>query len=400
MKLGILREGKTPPDKRVPLTPQQCALLKKKYPHVGLIVQSSAHRCFTDQEYRELGIEVRNDVSDCDILLGVKEVPISELIAGKTYLFFSHTIKKQPQNQALLAQILRMGITLVDYELMRGQDGQRVIGFGYYAGLVGAYNGMRAYGLRSKRFELPPAHTLKGLQEIYALADVVRLSGTRWLLTGGGKVAKGAIEMLTGFGVRQIQLDEFLKRGNTSDAVFCQLRSEHLYAPLHGGTFDTQQFYANPQPYVSLFPRYTAQADVLVAAAYWDTRAPALFTQSHAQSSDFKIEVIADITCDIGGSIPTTVAATTIEEPFYDLDLSQWVRVPAFTGDLTVMAIDNLPSELPRNASEGFGQVMLDRIIPELLSPDSNLISRATIAKKGALTPEFEYLSDYAAGRV
>jgi alanine dehydrogenase len=328
------------------------------------------------------------DLSDCDVILGVKEVAIESLLEGKTYLFFSHTVKEQAYNRELLRAVLAKNIRLIDYELLKDHHGNRLIGFGYYAGLVGAYNGLRAFGLKTGSYQLPAAHTLRDLDELFAQRTEVK--GARFLLTGGGRVANGAVEVLERFGLQSVSPHEFVNLDFGQDSVYAQLRSSQIYQRKDGAAFG-KDFYQDPSAYRSVFETYLPYANGLIAAAYWDPRAPKLFQNPH------NLKVIADITCDINGSIPTTVQSSTIEEPFYDVEPATFQIRPAFSPNcLTVMAVDNLPSELPRDASQGFGEVLLKDVLPEFFTDQSHLLQAATIAEKGNLMPNFQYLSRYA----
>ncbi len=387
MKFGIVREGKIPADHRTPLTPVQCATIIQEFPQTQFYIQPSPHRAYQDSEYQALNLHLTNDLSDCNILLGVKEVPIHELIANKTYLFFSHTIKKQPYNQALMRAMVAKKITLIDYELLKDESGNRIVAFGYYAGIVGAYHALRGYGLKFGQYTLPPAHAVGDLKLL--LNQKIAIRGGRFLLTGSGRVAKGAISVLENFGLKRVSIEEFLNQDFGDESVYLPLRSCDIYRRKDGKPFG-EDFYQDPSPYESIFETYLQTANALVAAAYWNPKAPKLF--SHPKN----LKIIADITCDINGSIPTTTQASTIAEPYYDIDPKTLEIQPPFCGELTVMAIDNLPSELPRDASEGFGQMLCEKVVPEFFKPNSEVLRQATILQKGELMPDFEYLRDYA----
>lgn len=401
INIGLLKEGKIPIDRRTPLTPNQAVALQKAFPHVKVYCQSSTSRAFGDDEYREAGIEVVDKLSHCDILLGVKEVPASELVPGKTFLFFSHTIKKQVYNRVLLQQILKQNIRLIDYEVLRDDQGNRIIGFGRYAGIVGAYNGIWTYGKRFGLFDLKRAYECFNLEELRQEFEKVKLPPIKIALTGGGRVGKGAMEVLHGMNIKQVSAEAYLNE-NFSEAVFCNLRSSDYYQRRDGAAFDQQKFYKNPQPYNSTFNDYAHHTDLLIAAAYWNPNAAPLFIREDMKQEDFSIKVIADITCDIDGSIPSTKRPSTIEEPVYDYDPSSGDVKPPFSekSSVNVMAIDNLPCELPRDASEDFGKQLMHQVIPHLLQQTTHpVIENATITKEGKLTPQFYYLQEYIEGR-
>lgn len=398
IRLGIIKEGKIPPDKRVPFSPIQCVEIEQRYPHVKVVVQSSEVRAFKDEEYRELGIEVVADVADCDILMGIKEVPISDLIPKKTYLFFSHTTKKQPYNRKLLQEVLNRKIRLVDYEALKDKLNNRLVAFGRFAGIVGAYNGLLTYGKKNNLFSIRKASECFDINDLKIELRKVILPPIKIILTGGGRVAKGAMETLDSAGIRKVSPKDFLN--NTfNESVYVQIGSADYHVRKQGGLFNRDEFHKNPELYDSTFIQFARVADLLIAGAFWNPRAPVLFTREQMQQSDFKLKVIADVTCDIEGSIPSTKRASTILDPIYDYNpktdsVEPPLKNPAL---VTVMAVDNLPCELPRSASEEFGRDLIDKILPALVISDKDgVIKRASITKNGKLTETFEYLSDYA----
>lgn len=399
IKLGIIREGKVPPDKRVPFIPVQTEEIEQRFPHVHVICQSSEVRAFKDDEYRALGIEVRPDVSDCDILMGIKEVPIADLIPNKTYLFFSHTIKKQPYNKKLLQEILKRKIRLIDYETLKDRLGNRLVAFGRYAGIVGAYNGLWTYGKRYGDYSLRRAFDCFDVNDLKLELRKVKLPPVKIILTGAGRVGKGAMETLDTAGIRKVGVYDFLTKA-FNEPVYVQLGSADYHIRREGGHFNRDEFHQHPERYDSTFLSFTKVADILMAGAFWNPKAPVLFTREDMCSPEFKIKIIADITCDVGGSIPSTVRASTIPDPLYDYDPLTGQDKPALSNDkhVTVMAVDNLPCELPRSASEEFGRDLIDRILPLLFVKDADgVLKRATLAKGGQLTENFSYLEDYVA---
>lgn len=399
IKLGIIREGKVPPDKRVPFTPLQTEEIEQRFPHVKVICQASEVRAFNDEEYRELGIEVASDVSDCDILMGIKEVPVDQLAAHKTYFFFSHTIKKQPYNKRMLQEILKRKIRLIDYETLKDRLGNRLVAFGRYAGIVGAYNGLWTYGKRFGGFSIRRAFECFDVNDLKLELRKVKLPPVKIILTGAGRVGKGAMETLDSAGIRKVGAYDFLTK-TFDEPVYVQLGSVDYHIRREGGHFNRDEFHQHPERYDSTFLSFTKVADILMAGAFWNPKAPVLFTREEMCSPEFKIKIIADITCDVGGSIPSTIRASTIPEPLYDFDPHSGTEQPALSGEkhVTVMAVDNLPCELPRSASEEFGKDLIDKILPLLFESDrEGVIKRATIAKSGHLTENYEYLADYVA---
>lgn len=401
VRIGILREGKIPVDKRVPITPEQAVEIENRYPHVEVYVQQSHIRCFPDAEYEEKGLKIVDSLEQCDILFGVKEVPAPSLLPEKTYFFFSHTIKKQDYNKKLLQAMLEKNVKLVDYEILTDIDGQRIIAFGRWAGIVGAYNGIWTYGRRYNLFHLRRAKDCFDLEDLKTEFDKVKLPPIKVVLTGGGRVAKGAMEVLIGMNIRRVTPAAFLTQ-NFDYPVFAQLSSRDYNIHKEGKEFNRGEFYSHPQHFDSDFVKFAREADILLAAAYWDPQAPVLFKREDAIKSDFSIHIVADITCDIEGSIPSTKKPCTIENPVYDYDPTQDKVEPAFSeeGNISVMAIDNLPCELPRDASTDFGNMLLENVLPHLLGNDEQgIIRKATIAEGGQLTSRYSYLQEWVANK-
>lgn len=397
IKIGILKEEKTPPDKRVPLTPLVCAELVKQYSNVEIYVQPSTIRCYSDDEYKAFGIPIKEDLTDCDVLMGVKEVPVDKLIPNKTYFFFSHTIKKQPHNQKLMHALIEKKITMVDYETLTDKNHNRIIGFGRYAGIVGAYNAIRGYGLKYDLFRLKPAYQCRDRAEMEEELKRIKLPNIKIVMTGSGRVANGVIETLSVLHIRRITPEEFLMT-NYREPVYTQLTPRDYVERIDDHNFDLNDFFQHPEHFVSKFPPFTKQADIYISAHYWDPRSPKMFTLEDVQAPDFKMSVIADITCDINGSVPTTIRASSVENPFYGFNIHTLQEDLPFKKDcVLVMAVDNLPTELPRDASDGFAKDLQERVLPHLLGEDPDkIIERATICKDGKLMLAFEYLSDYA----
>jgi saccharopine dehydrogenase (NAD+, L-lysine-forming) len=400
LKIGLLRERKSPPDKRVPFTPLQVEEIRQRFPGVIIVCEKSSIRCYRDEEYIDHGGFVQPDLTDCDVLMGIKEVPPSDILPGKTYIIFSHTIKKQPQNRKFLQTVLDRKATLIDYEAMKDWQGNRLVAFGRYAGLVGAYNGLLTYGKRFKLFPLRRAFDCFDVNDLKIELRKVKLPPIKIILTGTGRVAKGAMETLDTAGIRKVSPSDFLHR-EFDEAIYTQLGSPDYHFRKEGGAFNREEFHLHPEKYESTFREFARVADLLLAGAFWNPAAPVLFTREEMQAADFRITVIADITCDIGGSIPSTKMSSTIADPIYDYNPQTDSVQPALSDDrnVTVMAIDNLPCELPRSASEEFGRDLIDRILkPLLVSDTEHVIDRATIATNGQLTTHFQYLRDYVAG--
>ncbi len=399
VKFALIKEGKTPPDFRVALTPSQCQEILQKFPQVSIVVESSPIRRFTDEEYIAAGIPVSHNISDADIMIGVKEVPEHALIPDKTYLFFSHTFKKQPYNAHLLRAILEKNIRLVDYEVLKDDKGKRVIGFGRYAGIVGVFEGFRALGLKKNWYELPSpmsCHDRKEMESFGAKAHFK--SPIKAVVTGWGRVGNGAEEMIRFFGLKRISPEEFLEYSGEEN-VYVHLDTSEYYKRKTDGGFDKSEFYKNPENYTSVLNDYVSKCDIYFACHLWKSGNPNLITQSDLQQPGHRCSVIADISCDIQGPIASTIRATTISEPFYGFDPSTGKEVDwKEPKSIMMMTIDNLPCELPRDASEDFGQELINSVIPALLRENDPMIEGATETQNGQLAPAFQYLEDYAKG--
>ncbi len=398
MKIGLLKEGKTPTDKRVALSPSKCRELFAHYPQLKVIVQPSPRRCFMDEEYEDAGILLDDNLHDCDLLLGIKEVRPKDLIADKTYMFFSHTAKKQSHNKELLREIISKKITLIDYEYLKDDTGKRLIGFGHWAGIVGTYNGFRAISIRNKKKDPQPAHTCKNYTEFLSRAKKIDLPPVKIVVTGDGRVAKGAVELLEIMNIRRVSVDEYLGTENFDRPVYVQIDVDSYNKHKDGKTFDMGHFFHYPEEYETDFYRFAKTTDYLIMAAFWDSKAPRLFSKEEMKQPDFRIRVISDITCDINGSVPSTLRTSTIEDPFYGYNPQSCAEELAFTdpSNISVIAIDNLPNELPRAASEDFGKTLISSVFPHFVSKDkSGIIKSATIVEKGVLTDKFAYLKEW-----
>jgi alanine dehydrogenase len=399
VRIGLLKEGKIPPDNRVALTPAQCKWLQKTYPVLKFLVQSSPHRCFSDKEYQRAGIEVVEDLKDCDILLGIKEVPVDDLLRGKTYLFFSHTRKKQSHNQKLLQTILQKKITLIDYECMEHEDGQRIIGFGFFAGVVGAHNGMMAYGERTGLFQLGRVYKQRDFKQLIHSYFGVKLPNIKIAVTGSGRVAHGILEIMNLMEVVELEKEEFVSR-EFSYPVYVQLKGADLYRHIKKGDYSREHFHNYPEEYECLFDQYIPHTDILMNGVYWDVNVPRLFRIERVSDPDFRIQVIADVTDDVNGSIPINLGDQTIENPVYGVDRFSFQKTPPYQpNSVDIMAVGNLPNELPRDASKYFGEQLIKYVLPDMITNSSRIIEEATIAKNGFLTERFEYLQEYAEGK-
>ena len=392
--IGLIREGKTPADNRVALTPSQCRWLQKNT-DFKIIAQTSNNRCYTDKEYEQAGVELKENIAEADLLLGIKEVPVDMLQAEKTYMFFSHTKKAQPYNQKLMHAMVEKNITLVDYECLEHEDGQRIIGFGFFAGIVGAHNGIMAYCERTKQFKLDRVFKQKDYRELIHTYFGLKLPNIKIAVTGSGRVAHGIIEIMNLMDVQEVESEEYLSK-QFSYPVYVHLKGSNLYMHKEKRTYSREDFHTNPQNYDCLFAPYCAQTDILMNGVYWDKNIPRLFEKEDIQRSDFRIQTIADITDDASGSVPINLGDCSMMEPVYGVDRNTFAKTkPYLNTGIDVMAVGNLPNELPRDASRFFGEQLIKHVLGDYLK-GSSLIENATILKHGKLTSNFEYLHDYA----
>ena len=400
MKIALLKERKSPPDRRVVLSPQACKSLLEKYPQLEIVAESSDIRTFSDDEYREAGIPVSSDIASSDIMLGVKEVPVDRLIPEKSYIFFSHTIKKQPYNRKLLQAVLQKNIKLYDHELFVDGRGMRLIGFGFYAGIVGTYNGMRTYGLKYKLFELPKAETLADKKALIKQLKAIDLPAIKIVLTGTGRVGRGAKEILDAIKIKEVDIPAFLNQ-KFEEAVYVNIDALDYNKRKDGEVRSLHDFFENGDEYENDFMRFAREADMLIAGHFWDEESPRLITREQAASPDFNIGVIADISCDINGPIAATIRASSIAEPNYGYDPKTGKETDFRDPEaIAVMAVDNLPCELPRDASIGFGEMFGKAIIPAFFNDDKDeILHRALMTRHGKLTKHYAYLQDYVDGK-
>ena len=399
MKFGIIKERKTPPDRRVVFSPSALLLVKKQFPNADFKVESSDIRVFTDAEYTEKGFEVSDNMDDCDVLLGVKEVPVEALISNKKYFFFSHTIKKQAYNRKLLQACIDKNIELYDHETIVDANNSRLIGFGRYAGIVGAYNGIRAFGLKFELFSLPKAETLANQTALITQLKKPILPPIKIVLSGKGKVAFGAKEMLDGMKIKEVSVSDYLSKTYTYP-VYTMIDVQDYNRHQSGIAFNKSEFYAHPEHFTSNFERFAIVSDIFMAGHFYGNGAPEILTREMLAAHNCKIKVVADISCDIDGPIACTLRASTIANPSYGYLASEHKEVDMFhPSAIVVMAVDNLPCELPKDASEGFGEMFLEHVIPAFFNGDaSEVLAKAKITENGKLSPRFHYLQSYLEG--
>lgn len=401
MKFGIIKERKNPPDRRVVFTPEELARLQKEHPEAEIKVESSDIRVFSDEQYAQLGIEIATDMTDCDVLFGVKEVPIEALIPNKKYFFFSHTLKKQAHNRKLLQAIIEKKIDLYDHETIVDAHYKRLIGFGRYAGIVGAYNGMRAFGLKFELFSIPKAETLTSKDDLITKLRRQILPPIKIVLTGHGKVGMGAKEILDGMRIKEVSIDHYLTK-IYSQPVYTQIDVTDYYRRKDGQPAVKEDFYTHPTEYTSNFERFAKVSDMFVAGHFHGNDGPEILSREMLNAPDCKIKVVADISCDVDdGPIACTLKASTIADPLFGYLPSENKEVPyTHPGAVVVMSVDNLPCELPKDASEGFGEMFMQHVIPAFFNGDKDgILQRSKMTENGKLTPRFEYLQDYVDGK-
>lgn len=400
MKFGIIKERKNPPDRRVVFTPNELIRLQTEYPDALVKVESSDIRVFNDQSYKDLGFFVENDISDCDVFFGVKEIPIDFLLPNKKYFFFSHTIKKQIHNRKLLQSLLNKNIELYDHETIVDKNNKRLIGFGKYAGIVGTYNGFRAFGVKYELFNLPKAETLQSKEDLLTRLKRQVLPNIKIVLTGHGKVGMGAKEILDGMKIKEVSPLEFLNK-IYAEPVYTQLDVLEYNKRIDGKIVtENNDFYKCPEAFTSDFGRFTKVTDLFIAGHFHSSSSPDILTREMLLKPDCKIKIVADISCDVNGPIACTIRSSTIAEPFYGyLPINNSEVSYTHPAAIMVMAVDNLPCELPKDASEGFGEMFLEHVIPAFFNGDKDgILQRAKITENGKLTARFAYLQDYVDG--
>ncbi len=404
--LAVLREARID-ENRTPFSPTQISNLLNKFSNLKIIVQPSKRRCFKDEEYLKAGAQITNDFSSSDIIFGVKEVDISTLIKNKTYLFFSHTSKVRQyigqviENKAiiykkeLLKEVIKKNITLIDYENVRDSSGEgyRYLGFGRFAGIIGTYNTLNLYLKLYNKQSIPRAFEINNYEQVKKLISKQNFNKLKILLTGSGRASKGAIELLKHANIRQVSINDYLNN-KYDEAVFCNISAKKHVERKDGKDSSYQDYILNPHEYNSKVKNYLYDTDMFIACHYWDPKFPKLF--SSKQINEFKnLKIIGDVTCDINGSVPTTIRSTSISEPYYSINTDSMKEIELGNKGIAVMAVDNLPSELPRDASEEFGDSVISEILPYLIDKDDGRINRATTASNGKFCENFTYLNDF-----
>ena len=404
--ISILKEARAD-ENRTPFTPDQIKTLITNFPNIIISVQPSKKRCFKDEEYSKAGAKLDEDITNSNIIFGIKEIDISKIIEDKTYLFFSHTSKVPNGNvqnsqdpaiiykKKLLREVLKKNVTLIDYENIRDESKKayRYLGFGRFAGIVGCYNTLNLYLKLNKKKLLPRAFEINSYEKIKKLIAKQNFNKLKILQTGRGNVAKGSMEILKHANIKQISLKDYLNK-KYDEPVYCNISIRKHIERKDGKDFSHQDFNLNPHKYKSKVKNYLFDTDILITGHYWDPKFPKLFYQD--QINEFKnLKIIGDITCDINGAIPTTIRSTTIAKPYYSVDINSMKEIDLGNKGIAVMAVDNLPSELPNEASEEFGKNIISEVLPHLFKKDDGRISRATTASQGKFTSSFSYLKDF-----
>ncbi len=391
--LAVLREARID-ENRTPFSPAQVSIILNKFSNIKIIVQPSNRRCFKDEDYQKAGAQITDDLSSANIIFGVKEVDISALIEGKTYLFFSHTSKVSQYigqtlkddaiiyKKELLKEVIKKKITLIDYENIReiSGEGYRYLGFGRFAGIIGTYNTLNLYLKLFNKKPLSRVFEINNYKEIKKLISKQNFNKIKILLTGSGRASKGSIELLKQANIKQVSINDYLNN-KYDKAVFCKISAKE-----HVEKKDGKE--------ISKVKNYLFETDMFIACHYWEPKFPKFFYSN--QINKFKnLKIIGDITCDINGAIPTTIRSTSIAKPYYSIDINTMKEIDLSDKGIAVMAVDNLPSELPRDASEEFGSSVISEVLPSLINKDDGRINRATTASNGKFCENFAYLNDF-----
>ena len=404
MKIGLIKETKVPEDNRVALSPVQVAKLNKEFPESEIIVQSSDIRAFSDEEYRKAGVRVVGDMSECDVLFGIKEAKIDSLIPNKHYFFFGHIAKMQEYNRPLLQAMLAKNLTFSDYEYLVDKNGERVCAFGWWAGVVGVYYTLRGYLLREGRNSLPKPGRTFTLAQMRTILATAQLPNVKILITGNGRVAQGATYVMRECRAMELTYEQFMSDEPVNTLSFYRASVNELVKRKDGKPFDRNDFRNNPEKYESDFIKFAKHTDIYIPCHFWDPKAPVYLEQEDFQKYNLPIKMIGDITCDICGGIKSTIRPATHAEPYYDFNpVTCKEELPFSSPDnITVMAVDTCPNALAIDASEYFGDMLTEYVFKPLLRGEgerSNVIRKSTIVCDGELTEKFSYLKDYAEGK-
>ena len=397
--IGIVRESRND-ENRTPLVPEHIKKYKESNPNINFIIQPSNSRCFSDEEYELCGAKINENLNECSIIFGVKEIDPNILINNRTYLFFSHTFKinKQQKNiekhkKDLLLSILNKKITLIDYENIRGKNGTRCLGFGRFAGIVGCYNTLNLLLKVLGKQSLASAYKIDDYERLVLNLKNLYFPKTKILVTGDGRVAKGVIELLNQTNIKAVSKKDFLEK-KFDQPIFCNLETKDYVTNNSSTNFNLEHFINNPQDYSSSALQYLKETDILISAHYWDPSSPKIFENEDLKDLQ-NLKIVGDITCDINGSVPTTIRSTTIEEPNYWIERYTLKEIDENNDGIAVMAVDNLPSELPRDSSTEFSEGIINEVLPFLLKEDDGRILNGTITTDGSFLEKYNYLNDY-----
>ena len=400
MKIGLIRETKIPEDNRVALSPEQVYAMSMAFPTHSFAVQSSDIRAYHDEDYAKLGIEVKEDISDCDVLFGIKEPELATLMPDKHYFFFGHFAKMQEYNKPLLCALTERRVTFSDYEYLVDDGGHRVCAFGWWAGIVGVYYTLQCYGLRNGVFSLPKPDRHFTLEKLRGILSSVRLPAVKLLITGNGRVSSGAQYILDQIGAVRLERREYLSCERVAHLSYCVATTEDLVVHKNGMKYDREEFLQWPAHYASDFKKWAASTDILLSCHFWDSNAPVYLDYEDLSNAENRIRVIGDVTCDINGSIKSTVRPSTHSNPFYDYNpMSRKEELPfSSNNNISVMAVDTCPNALAMDASTYFGEMLIQNVIFPILEghiSDDPVIRRATILDRGQLTPAYKYLDTF-----
>ena len=402
--IGIIKESR-PDESRAPIAPSQISQIIEQYPGINIFVQSCDKRTFKNNEYSEFGAKISEDLNSCDLLFGVKEVDVDKLIPNKDYIFFSHTYKLNKETlsnaqgtpgmdkKELLKSILSKKIKLIDYENIRAANGARYLGFGRFAGIVGCYNTLNLFLSQNNFQPLARAYKINDYERIKNNLSEVRFPKFKLLVTGDGRVNNGVQELLKYTNIKQVSDKEFLT-SNFEYPVYCNLETKDYVIHKNKKPFELKHFIEFPKEYESQTYEYLKVSDLFISAHYWDPSSPKIFTKEQMKKFS-KLKIIGDVTCDVDGSIPSTIKSTTIEEPNFFLNTNTFSETDISNSNLAVMAVDNLPSELPRDSSTEFGNGIVNEVLPYILEEDDGRILNSTITAEGRFLEKYNYLNEY-----
>jgi saccharopine dehydrogenase (NAD+, L-lysine forming) len=430
--IGIRHEDKYVMERRVPIIPGHVNKLIRDH-GIEIQIEKSAKRIFAHEEFESAGAKVVDNLKEASVIFGVKEIPEDYFEEGKTYTFFSHVVKGQSYNMPMLRKMMEKKVNLIEYEKIENDQGQRLIFFGRFAGLAGMINSLwslgerfRELGIETPFLKIRQSHTYKSLDEARAIISEVGQEITESGLpaeitpltigfTGYGNVSQGAQEIAGLLPVREISpkaLLDLRNRPNLPRNVLYKIvfKESDLSAPVDSNTkFELQDYYAHPEKYRSVFEKYIPHLTLLMNCMYWDSRYPKIVTKDYLEklfkNGTPKLTVIGDITCDPDGSIECTHKGTEIEDPVFVYHPFDRKPIMGFKGEgMLVMAVDILPSELPRESSIAFSTALL-KYIPAIATCNYSEnyealslpapIKNAMILHLGKLTPEYKYLSQH-----